>query len=400
LPRARRVAWVACGITVTIASARLGLAIADPDSAGPVTDARVPGGGVPLALVEWAVLSSFAVIGALVASRQPRNPIGWFLFATPFFLGLGLLAERVHWYLVLAHPESSGSAEYVLWLSNWTWVPAMFPMFTLVPLLFPTGTPPTPRWRVVGWVAGVTAGLLLVALAFAPGPFEEYEWVDNPLGVEGLPADVVGGIGLPILLVASLASIASLVVRFRRSRGVERQQLKWVTLAAGLLILVWVANLGVAASIDDDWAWASLMAALLVLAGGVGLAILRYRLYDIDLVVNRTLVYGALTATLAGAYLGSVLLLQLVLSPSSDLAIAGSTLAVAALFRPARRRIQEMVDRRFYRRRYDAARTLERFGAHLRDEVDLDALAGELRAVVAETMSPAHLTLWLRTGDR
>jgi hypothetical protein len=396
----RRVAWLACGITIAIATARLILAVADPESAGPVTDARVPGGGVPLALVEWAVLSSFAVIGALVASRQPRNPVGWFLSGTPFFLGFGLLAERVYWYLELSQPGRSGTAELVLWLSNWTWIPAMFPMFTLVPLLFPSGLPPTHRWRPVGWIAVGASAVLLMALAVAPGPFDEYPWVDNPLGIDGFPSDVLGGICLPILLAAALASIAALVVRFRRSRSVERQQLKWVTAAAALLVVVWLLNLGVAGSVDDDWAWATLITALLALAGAMAIAMLRYRLYDIDVVINRTLVYGALTATLAAAYLGSVLVLQLVLSPSSDLAIAGSTLAVAALFRPARRRIQELVDRRFFRSRYDAQLTLEAFGARVRDEVELDALAGELRAVVGETMSPAHVTLWLRAEHR
>jgi hypothetical protein len=393
--RARRVAWAACGVIIAIASARLVLAIADPESAGPVVDARVPSGGVPLALLECAVLSAFAVIGALVASRQPHNPIGWFLFATPFFLGLGLLTERIYWSVVLANPGQV-SAEYVLWLSNWTWVPAMFPMFTLVPLLFPTGRPPTPKWRAVGWIAGVTAGVLLVTLAFSPGPIEEYEWVDNPLGVDGLPTELVGGIGFAVLLAASVASIASLAVRFRRSRGLERQQLKWVTFAAALLIVVWVVNVAVAPSIDDYWAWASLVAALLVLAASVGLAILRYRLYDIDVVINRTLVYGALTATLAGAYAGSVLLLQLVLSPGSDLAIAVSTLAVAALFRPARGRIQAAVDRRFYRGKYDAQRTLEVFAGRMRNQVSLDAIAVELRAAAAETMKPTHVSLWVR----
>jgi hypothetical protein len=207
---------------------------------------------------------------------------------------------------------------------------------------------------------------------------------------------LLGGIGFAVLRAASVASIASLVVRFQRSRELERQQLKWVTFAAGLLIVVWIANVAVAPSIDDDWAWASLVAALLVLAANVGLAILRHRLFDIDVVINRTLVYGALTATLAGAYVGSVLLLQLVLSPGSDLAIAGSTLAVAALFRPARGRIQAAVDRRFYRRKYDAQRTLESFAGRMRDEVALDALAVELRAAVAETMQPAHVSLWVR----
>ena len=183
-------------------------------------------------------------------------------------------------------------------------------------------------------------------------------------------------------------------MRFRRSRGIERQQLKWVTAGAALLPLSQIPS--------GDMGYAGLLLGALVIAGAVAIAMLRYRLYDVDVVINRTLVYGALTATLALAYLGSVLLLQLVLRPlteESNLAIAGSTLAVAALFRPARARIQEAVDRRFYRRKYDAQRTLEAFSSRLRDQVDLGALNSELSAVVAETLQPAHVSLWLRAPE-
>ena len=200
-----------------------------------------------------------------------------------------------------------------------------------------------------------------------------------------------------------------MLVRFRRSRGEERLQLKWFVLTI-VLVLTFVAAAGIAAEVAPAASGANPVEEVcfyLALLGVAALpvasaaAILKYRLYDIDLVINRALVYGALTASLAGAYLGSVLLLQLALSPltdESDLAVAGSTLAVAALFRPARGRIQALVDRRFYRRRYDAARTLESFGGRLRDEVDLDALGADLRAAVAETVQPAHISLWLRSS--
>ena len=236
-----------------------------------------------------------------------------------------------------------------------------------------------------------------MSTAFTPGPLRnaDFGWIDNPLGIEGLPLGTLADVSFWVWGAAALAAIASLVVRYRRSHGIERMQLRWVATAGCLLLLSFVANAALSPWLGDA-SWFFMLFGLLAMAGAVAIALLRYRLYDIDVVINRTLVYGALTATLAGAYVGSVLLLQLVLSPGSDLAIAVSTLAVAALFRPARGRIQAAVDRRFYRRKYDAHRTLESFAGRLRNQVALDAIAGELRAVVAETMQPGHVSLWVR----
>ena len=252
-----------------------------------------------------------------------------------------------------------------------------------------------------------------IALVFAAvGGLIAARLPDNPIGIEGAKGllDGISGVGFALFVLAVPASAASMVVRFRRANPAEREQIKWFALAAGLLAAVFVP-VAIASSISPSYEQtaqgvliAQDMLTLLFAAPALatGIAILRYRLYDIDVIINRTLVYGALTATLAAAYLGTVLLLQLALRPiteSSDLAIAGSTLAVAGLFRPARVRIQSAVDRRFFRRRYDASRTLARFGAQLRDEVDLDALGSTLRRVVTETMQPAHVSLWLRAPE-
>jgi hypothetical protein len=229
-----------------------------------------------------------------------------------------------------------------------------------------------------------------------------FEGIDNPAGIEaaGPALEVVGAAGFIALFAGILLGAAALVARFRRARGDERQQLKWFASAGALFALACLVALTPWFGSSDTTGQLLILLAFAAIPIAAGVAILKYRLYDIDLVIRRTLVYGGLTALLAGAYLAGVLLLQLALSPlteRSDLAIAGSTLAVAALFRPARARVQAAVDRRFYRRRYDAERTLESFGARLRDEVDLEALGGELRAVVSETMQPVHISLWLRT---
>jgi hypothetical protein len=388
---AARLAWTLCGLATaaTLLASVLRILIAGASHDVPA-DLDVGAGH----LVWPVAVLGFAFVGALVASRQPGNAVGWVFCVGAVAFSLSGLTESYAVYTLFADPGGLlGGGETMAWVSVWVWALGGVPLLILFPLLFPNGTLLSPRWRPVVWAAIAALVSLAVGIAFAPGPFDDFPEVENPYGVGGAAGDAFSamqGLGWLLLILSLIAAATSLVLRFRRSRGVERLQLKWVAAASVVLVacfLLWevwegMAPLGIVA---------------MVVAAGI--AILRHRLYDIDVVINRTLVYGALTATLAATYVGLVLLLQLVLSPGSDLAIAGSTLAVAALFRPARSRIQAAVDRRFYRNKYDAQRTLEGFAGRLRDEVELDSLSAALRTVVAETMQPAHVSLWLR-ADR
>ena len=398
--RAAIAAWGMCALTLAAAACAAGLAIsvAGTDWAAILPEAEPPQEGVLVALLDAAWVVAFTVIGAFLASHLPRNPVGWLLGVIPAALVFNFLGESFYWHAAQADPQAPGAlAELGLWLANSSWVPAVIVVLVLLPLHFPTGRPPTPRWRIVRW-AGIGAGLVLFAgAAFAPGPLENYPWVDNPLGLEGMPAGV-DEVGVLLWFGSTLAAAASIVVRFRRAHGAERAQIKWFTVAAAQLVAAFAVSFSLAPVIGDETSWVIVALALLALALAVAIGVMRYRLYDIDVVINRALVYGGLTATLGAAYLGTVLLVGLAIG-RSGFAVAVSTLAVAALFGPARARIQALVDRRFYRHKYDAERTLEAFAARLRDEVALDALDSELRGVVRMTMQPAHVSLWLRKGD-
>jgi hypothetical protein len=407
--RSRSLVWALCGMTVAVAVAFVVVAIIDPNSGGPEHVSRsgpsphdkAASGYVPYAVFSGIVFATFAVLGGVVAARRPRNPIGWLLSAGALFWTLGVLSSTVYWHMAFGRSDPPAAADYVAWLGTWVFLPAFVSLLCLVPLLFPTGSPPGPRWRVVGWTAAVAGGVATLSNTLAPGPLDraDFGWVDNPFGVQGLGLRTLAGASFVAVAVAALAGLISVVVRYRRARGIERQQLRWLAVAACVLVAGAVGGSAATPWLGEGAGWIGILLGLLSVVVAIAIALLRYRLYDIDVVVNRTLVYGALTATLALGYLGGVLLLELALRPlteSSNLAIAGSTLSVAALFRPARGRIQATVDRRFFRRKYDAARTLDRFGARLRDEVDLDALGSALRAVVAETMQPASVSLWLR----
>jgi hypothetical protein len=394
----RRGAQIAFVVTAALALARVVLAIAEPASARTNPDPEAYSGGAAYAILPAIVLVAFAALGTMVVSREPRNAVGWVLVVIPLSLGVLIVSDRLFWLIALNSGATGGAAAYAAWLANWAWIPAIVPTFTILPLLFPTGETVSRRWRVLLWTA-LAAGIATFAgTAFAPGPLDAFRGVDNPISIDSPVVAIVGRVGFFVLVPTALASIVSLGVRFRRSHGVERQQLKWVVAAAALLPVAFTG-----AGFGGKAGFLILTSGLLVVAGAVAIAMLRYRLYDIDVVINRALVYGALSAMLAATYLGTVLLLQVLIAPlteKSDLAIAGSTLAVAGLFRPARRRIQATVDRRFYRSRYDAARTLEAFGARLRDEVDLETLTVELRAVIGSTMQPSHVTLWLRGTEQ
>jgi len=386
-----RLAWALLALTVLIYAATPFLNGSDiGDEVGPFVGYTV-------------FILAFATVGAVVASRRPGNPIGWILLGAGLAFAVGGITVS-YAEDAFADPGGPGfGATAAAWVSKWVWMAGIAPVVTFGLLLFPDGRVPSRRWRTLAWLSGTALALVVAGLALAPGRMEDLP-VDNPLGLEGAGGlvDALTTLGGAALVVGIAGSIASLVARYRAASSRERQQLKWLTYAGMLLGIGNVVAIGIEIAVGPSAVELTNTVVALSVATvpvAIGIAMLRHRLYDIDVVINRTLVYGALTATLAASYLVSVLVLQLALDPlteQSNAAIAASTLAVAALFRPARTRIQAAVDRRFYRRRYDAARTLAGFSAHLRDEVDLDALSRELRGVVRETMQPDHVSLWLR----
>jgi hypothetical protein len=351
---------------------------------------------------EWSRLFTFLLtlgfsgVGALIVARQPRNPIGW-IFCGAAALGgaLGSFGDAYAWYWLDGQGGWKGLAEVGAWYGSLSWIPGVLVPITFLLLLFPDGRPLTPRWRKVVWCAGLGTAGFFVTEGLNP-VLDDFPQIQNPFGVESELRELVQGISALFLLVAIAGAPLSLYLRMRRAGVQERQQIKWLAWAGAIAVGTFVIGTAGYAVWDEAISNAAILAGVFGLAVATGIGILRHRLYDIDVVINRTVVYAVLTATLAGAYLGSVLLLQLVLSPSSDLAIAASTLAVAALFRPARSRIQAVVDRRFFRRKYDAQRTLESFGARLRNEIELESLSAELSGVVRETMQPAHVSVWVR----
>jgi hypothetical protein len=350
--------------------------------------------------VDAAIAVAFPTVGAIIASRRPGNRIGWIFCAVGLSGGASILCTQYGVYALVTNRGSLPAGVVATWIGTWLWLPSVILAITFVLLLFPHGRLLSPRWRPVAWLAAAAtvAGAALVALTpwdlLDPGVPAQ-----NPFGIEGL-RDVGVAIAIPIFVVVILAmllSIVSLVLRFRRSRGEERQQLKWFVYAG-------VLSVGTLLLPTFDAASLLQLVSMPLLPTAAGVAILRYRLYDIDRIINRTLVYGVLTVTLVLLYLGSVIGLQYVLraltGQESQLAVVASTLAIAALFNPVRRHIQAFVDRRFYRSKYDAAKTLAAFGTRLREETDLDRLGGELVSVVRETLQPQHASLWLRRSGR
>jgi hypothetical protein len=384
-------AWAVAGLTVASlvpAFRLLSLVwLEDSSNAAPTLATIAP---VTLAVV------SAATVGALVASRRPAHPVGWLLLGVGLAVATNALVEPYVKYGLVVRPGSVPGARYL--------VPILYSSYLVglacagfVLLLTPTGSLPSPRWR--WWARAAAAAPVLIVLGFAvqPDPLAP-DYLGNPLAVPALaPALLVAALaGMAVVGVGLLAGAVSLVLRFRRARRVERLQLRWLALAAALASALLLAGLVAVFLGRDAVVLVSLSLCLALLPLATGAAILRYRLYDLDRIISRTLAYGLLTVLLGLGYAAVVLGLGRLLPEGSSLVVAAATLAVAALFQPLRRRLQAVVDRRFNRRRHDAARIIDGFGARLRDQVDLDTLTSEVLAVATQTMQPTRASLWLR----
>jgi hypothetical protein len=393
-------AWSLAGLSVALFLASVVVYVLVRSSQeGPSTSAALG------ELLIYVPFLAFPIVGSLIASRHPKNPVGWICLAIGLFWMEGSLEDSI-----------PGSGPYPVTtdaLTQSLWIPPVGLLGIYLILLFPDGKLPSRRWRPLAWLSGVVMVLASLGITFAPGPLEGHPGVRNPFGLEGIPPWVGTAVFLVLLLLplCMLASALSLVLRYRRSGGEEREQIKWIALAASVVGLVYLIAMVSSLTYSGPWGgagtplWLGLLqdAALVSFTAvpiAVGFAVLNYRLYDIDLIINRTLVYGSLTATLVALYFGGIVVLQRIFltltGQESTLAVVASTLLIAALFTPLRRRIQSFIDRRFYRKKYDARKTLEAFSAKLRDETDLQALNSELVGVVRETMHPAHVSLWLR----
>ena len=374
-------------------------------------DADLTTGG----LLGQALFLVFPLVGALIASRRPQNPIGWLCLVDGLLWTTTNMLDY-HSLYVMASPSSVPFPVGLAGVNHWLWVPTVGLLGTYVFLLFPDGRLPSRRWRPLAWLSGVVIASGSLGFMLSPGPLDMPRGIRNPFGLEAAPWVAVAAYAiLPLLPLCMLASALSLVMRYRRSRGDVRQQIKWIAFAASLVALTYlIAIVALFIHPSEIWfaaglpLWLDLIeyAALLSITSvpiAIGFAVLKYRLYDIDLIINRTLVYGSLTAMLALVYFGGVAATQEIFraltsqEQQPQLAIVVSTLVIAALFNPLRRRIQSFIDRRFYRSKYDARKTLEAFSATLRDETDLDALNNDLVDVVRDTMQPAHASLWLRS---
>lgn len=405
-------AWALAGLSVAMFVAGLVFALLTINVADPVV--RTSTGGID-GLLLFLPFLAFPIVGALVASKSPENPIGWICLTAGLFWMFIVVSDPLTAYSLARTGSAPGPVMFDA-LTLWSWALPLGLLGTFMVMLFPDGRLPSRRWRPLAWLSGTAILLASVALTVEPGPLPHRGGVRNPLGIEGYPwIPAVLTACLLLLALCILASALSLIWRYRHSDMEARQQIKWLAFAASFVGVTYLSALIVGIFFVPEYlftegktpVWISLIFNLVLIsfAGiptAIGIAVMKYRLYDIDILINRTLVYGSLTAMLAALYFGGVVATQAVFrtltgqEQQPQLAIVISTLVIAALFGPLRRRIQNVIDRRFYRSKYDAAETLREFSATLREETDLDRLGGALVSVVHETMQPGHASLWLR----
>jgi hypothetical protein len=411
---AARLAWVAFGLIALSFVGGLGFSVLN--ATGPQGS-----GWDPAAAVTGLAMLSFPIVGVLVASRHPRNAVGWILLAIGFVWEFAIgMSEGYIRYAYVTDPGSLPRPDVVAALYSSMWVPGVGLIGTFLILLFPNGRLPSPRWKPLAWLSAVVLIVLTVAMPVTPGSIREVAQLShlpetpNPLGIDALrPVKGSVYVILPLLPLCILGSAAGLIARFRRSHGRERLQLKWLASGAALTAVLYLTAITFSVAYGSDWSgndtalWLTVLQNVSILSFvlipvAAGIAILKYRLYDIDLIINRALVYGGLTAALVAVYVAGVLGMgaaarAITGQESNDVAVAASTLAVASLFGPLRRGLQGFIDRRFYRSKYDAEQTLAEFAATLRDKVDLGSLNAELVGVVSSTVQPSHVSVWLRS---